>query len=73
MQATSFAILFWAPLLLDAIMSGRFDGATAPHSPPRSQHDEVQYGGRSSSYAHAAYFKERYFMICTFALRQLWY
>ena len=71
MQATSFAILFWAPLLLDAIMSGRFDGAAVPHSPPRSQHDEVQYGGRSNSSAHAAYFQERYSIICTVALRQL--
>lgn len=42
MQATSFAILFWAPLLLDAIMSGSFDAAPRPApAPPRSQHDEV--------------------------------
>lgn len=43
MQATSFAILFWAPLLLDAIMSGSFDAASRPApAPPRSQHDEVR-------------------------------
>ena len=42
MQATSFAILFWAPLLLDAIMSGSFDAASRPApAPARSQHDEV--------------------------------
>ena len=42
MQATSFAILFWAPLLLDAIMSGSFDAAARPApEPARLQHDEV--------------------------------
>ena len=42
MQATSFAILFWAPLLLDAIMNGSFDAASRPAlAPARSQHDEV--------------------------------
>ena len=46
MQATSFAILFWAPLLLDAIMSGRFDAASrAPPAPARSQHEEVASHG----------------------------
>lgn len=42
MQATAFAILFWTPILLDEIMSGRFDGgAAAPPAPHRSQREEV--------------------------------
>jgi hypothetical protein len=43
MQATSFAILFWTPLLLDAILSGRFGGGAAPPPPPpRSEREQAR-------------------------------
>ncbi|KAK9831937.1 hypothetical protein WJX81_001333 [Elliptochloris bilobata] len=56
MQATSFAILFWAPLLLDAIMSGRFDAASSPPPPPpRSQHDEALHAAKVAALASVVF------------------